>query len=268
MFKISKEEPVMDRKYSIYKFQPLKNVVKKVFVMKERNGLKTYDCVVCGNFLIAGVNPIQHVKGHKHQNNQRDLEKSIIWRKLREVQDPLLGLEYLVELVRTPKVNLLYVCMLCGFNGNLDEILDHFKGIEHQKKFLVGGINEFCKNQLFFNSQETHFPSYYRHIEDEKLLKILCEEIQELKGRLRPMVCFYEEFDTDPLDIWTRIEKGEHFIEENCMELIDILKERRQLKRKARDESPMKKQIKLEENIRNQSQPKKFNVILKPLMTT
>jgi hypothetical protein len=49
----------------------------------------------------------------------------------------LVGIEYLVELVRTPEVNVLHVCMLCGFNGKEREVLKHFKEIEHQKKFLV-----------------------------------------------------------------------------------------------------------------------------------
>lgn len=98
-----------------------------------------------------------------------------------------------------------------------------------------------------FVLQETHFPSYFRHIEDENLLSVLCDEIQELKGRLRPMVCFYEEFDKNPLNVWKRIENGEHFREENCLELLEILKKKRAMKRKMNDESSSKR-IKLEKS--------------------
>jgi hypothetical protein len=60
------------------------------------------------------------------------------------------------------------------------------------------------------------------------------------------MVCFYEEFDKNPLDVWKRIENGEHFKEENCLELLEILKKKRAMKRKLDDESSTTKRIKLE----------------------
>lgn len=100
--------------------------------------MKTLDCVVCDNYLVLGVDYTQHVLGFKHQNNLRDLERSLIWKEIRAMKrQTLVGIEYLVELVRTPEVNVLHVCMLCGFNGKEREVLKHFKGIEHQKKFLV-----------------------------------------------------------------------------------------------------------------------------------
>lgn len=59
------------------------------------------------------------------------------------------------------------------------------------------------------------------------------------------MVCFYDEFDLKPLDIWKRIEGGRHFTEENCTGLLDVMKKHEKKKRKANeDRSP--KRIKLE----------------------
>ena len=116
--------------------------MKNVFIKKEkRNGLKLLDCVVCKTFLIYGIDLEMHVKGQKHMNNLQELEKSCIWSRIRdEKKHSLVGLEYLVELVRTPEIQTLYVCMLCGYNGKSCEILKHFKEIEHKKKFLVRTI--------------------------------------------------------------------------------------------------------------------------------
>lgn len=61
------------------------------------------------------------------------------------------------------------------------------------------------------------------------------------------MVCFYEEFDERPLDVWKRIESGEHFKEENCLELIEILRKQTKSKRKSNDESSTLKRVKLDE---------------------
>lgn len=100
--------------------------------------MKTLDCVVCGNYIIYGVDQDQHAQGQKHQNNLKELEKSSIWKEIREEKShSLVGLEYLVELVRIKGSGKLHVCMLCGVNGKSSVILEHFKDIEHQKKFLV-----------------------------------------------------------------------------------------------------------------------------------
>lgn len=127
------------RFYASYKFKPCNNKKINVFIKKQRsNGLQTVDCIVCGNFLVYGVDPFQHVKGHKHTSKLKELEKSSIWRMILDITNhSLVGLEYLVELVRTPEVEILHVCMLCGFNGNACNVLEHFKNVEHQKKFLV-----------------------------------------------------------------------------------------------------------------------------------
>ena len=82
------------------------------------------------------------MKGQKHNNSLQELEKSFIWPRIRdEKKHTLVGLEYLVELVRTPEIRVLYVCMLCGYNGKSFEILKHFKEIAHTKQndFVVMG---------------------------------------------------------------------------------------------------------------------------------
>lgn len=60
------------------------------------------------------------------------------------------------------------------------------------------------------------------------------------------MVCFFEEFDKNPLEVWKRIENGEHFKEENCMKLLEILRKQRKTKLESSDEPSTAKCIKLE----------------------
>jgi hypothetical protein len=59
------------------------------------------------------------------------------------------------------------------------------------------------------------------------------------------MVCFYEEFDKDPMKIWDRITIGEHFTEENCVELLKSFKIEWKGKRKSNEEDFEGKKIKL-----------------------
>jgi hypothetical protein len=83
------------------------------------------------------------------------------------------------------------------------------------------------------------------------MLSHLCEEIEKLKGRLKPMVCFYEEFDKDPLQIWERIQSGEHFNEGNCLELVGILKDKWKGKRKAPSGATFVKKVKVFDHLKS-----------------
>ena len=58
------------------------------------------------------------------------------------------------------------------------------------------------------------------------------------------MVCFYQDFDENSLKIWKRIESGEHFTEENCKDLITILKNKWRPKKVSDDNEPKAKRIK------------------------
>jgi hypothetical protein len=104
---------------------------------EQRNGLIMLDCLVCDTYLVCGSNLHSHVKGSKHSRKLKELEDSVILQQIDNETETLVGLEYLVELVRTPELGMMHVCMLCGFSGNSSDILEHFKTLQHKKKFLV-----------------------------------------------------------------------------------------------------------------------------------
>lgn len=74
--------------------------------------------------------------------------------------------------------------------------------------------------------------------------------MEKFCDRLKPQVCFYTEFDETPIEIWKRIENGNHINEKNCPELLDVFKKLlKEKQRKSQESFPdeRKKLISIEE---------------------
>lgn len=65
---------------------------------------------------------------------------AMLQRKIEQTPQPLVGLEYTVELTFKYERLPTYNCILCNSRGNEDFIIIHVKGLNHRTKFLVSTI--------------------------------------------------------------------------------------------------------------------------------
>ncbi|PNF34078.1 hypothetical protein B7P43_G01165 [Cryptotermes secundus] len=134
---------------------------------------------------------------------------------------PLIGLEYLVELVpdETGKEPM-YVCMLCDKKGDPRVAMAHITSYNHRSKYI--GIHFPTVNKALFNA----FP----RTKDGKrgiaeIVTRICAKIEAKYGRLQPLIVEREAFDTRKDKIVKQILEDHHFREspnETFVEMVDV----------------------------------------------
>ncbi|XP_021914460.1 uncharacterized protein CG7065-like isoform X2 [Zootermopsis nevadensis] len=134
---------------------------------------------------------------------------------------PLIGLEYLVELVPDERgKEPTYVCMLCDKKGDPRVAMAHIKSYNHRSKYI--GIHfptankEVCK--AFPRSKEGR-----RGIAE--IITRICGKIEEKHGRLQPLIVERETFEAKKDQIMKQIQDDRHFKEtpdETYIEMVDV----------------------------------------------
>lgn len=134
---------------------------------------------------------------------------------------PLIGLEYLVELVPDERgKEPMYVCMLCDKKGDPRIAMAHLNSFNHRCKYI--GIHFPTANK----SMSTAFPRTKdgrRGIAE--IVTRICTKIEEKYGRLQPLIFERETFEERKDQIMKQIRDDHHFREtpdETFVELVDV----------------------------------------------
>ena len=82
---------------------------------------------------------------------------------------PLLGLEYLVEIIQGPNVDPTYECLLCHTTLESKDVISCVVSARHRLKYLVSQTSVSCKKQL--TSGQLKMIDFYRRVLTEFSLK-------------------------------------------------------------------------------------------------
>lgn len=117
---------------------------------------------------------------------------------------PLIGLEYLVELIgyedeREPQ----YICLLCDKRGDPRTVMAHLVSFNHRMTFL-----------------NTHFPTAYRAISPyntkqyrrnvQAAVQTICEHIEKKFGRMSPQAADKERFEKRKAEYLQNVIRAPH----------------------------------------------------------
>lgn len=135
----------------------------------------------------------------------------------RTKDQPILGLEYLMELIVGPDKDPSYHCVICDKRGDPRTILLHLQTYNHRMKYL-----------------EKHYPSIIREMGPnrfakearpvmQKIVLAVCEAIEDHHGRLTPNVHDGSEYTRNRMKYLQEAISDKHFDEKNGPNFISIV---------------------------------------------
>lgn len=160
------------------------------------------------------------------RNNERNPHQPILLKdSLRNRNDlGIVGLEYIVELIKENGLEPSYRCMLCLTGGQQHSILIHLTSLSHRNRFLVSMYEkklDYFKSVLLF--QNKHFPiaqdfldSFNLSLDDARVaVQYGCKRVESFFGRAEPYQYSSEYFYRHRSEVQRQIFKGKHFSEQN-----------------------------------------------------
>lgn len=135
----------------------------------------------------------------------------------RTKDQPMLGLEYLMELIVGPDKDPTYHCVICDKRGDPRTIILHLQTYNHRMKYL-----------------EKHYPSIIREMGPNRFAKearpvmqrivlAVCEAIEDHHGRLTPNVHDGSEYTRNRMKYLQEAISDKHFDEKNGPNFISIV---------------------------------------------
>lgn len=102
-------------------------------------GLNMIYCEACeASISKCFFNLSEHCKGRRHKTSFDKLKKSSLFMHLVQTNEKLVGMEYVIELIRQPKdYTQNYICSLCSVHSSKHEFMRHLKSPSHEEKYLV-----------------------------------------------------------------------------------------------------------------------------------
>ncbi|KAG4076281.1 hypothetical protein HA402_014830 [Bradysia odoriphaga] len=130
---------------------------------------------------------------------------------------PMLGLEYVIELIMGDRRPRTYHCALCDLICDTKDIIDHIKSYEHRCKYL-----------------EKHFStvmvslSQYRHHKSAKnvlagVVEAVCDSIEDAYGRMVPSVFENNDYTTNRAIYMKRLAGERHFDEKSGSTFVGVV---------------------------------------------
>ncbi|KAG5669657.1 hypothetical protein PVAND_017541 [Polypedilum vanderplanki] len=236
---------------------------EKIFIRNPRgeNGFFSYNCRLCGVANLNGERSLQtHITGRKHQqrlyvdyipdayqfrakatNNKPQPiiypgepippgfedempTESYLSSIIMNVEKPLIGLEYVVELLDSKAKEPLYVCILCDKRCDPRNIIAQVTSHRHRMKYLDFHFPALMK--ILNVTKKFNLDMAYR----EEVLTHISRELETLFGRQKLPVFEYKDFEKRKTDIMENIKKGKHFSEDDFPNSEKILLEKFKIK--------------------------------------
>uniref|UniRef100_A0A1B6CB52 Uncharacterized protein n=3 Tax=Clastoptera arizonana TaxID=38151 RepID=A0A1B6CB52_9HEMI len=136
--------------------------------------------------------------------------------KLDSIKTPLIGVEYILEIVpSSPLSSVKYYCLLCDIGGSDKMIISHLKNQSHSTNYL----------NMFFHSVTKKLNQYLkigkRHDFFDKLTKHVVAKIEHVFGRLKPTQI--DAIDFQGTDIHDKINNSKHLRETKDLNFVNCV---------------------------------------------
>jgi len=203
--------------------EPETGEIKPIFTHKEDKGNIIVRCEICNLQAVGKYNLDTHRGGKKHRANVEKYEMSssdiappgeenivphepIIYKLFDNFKEaPLVGLEYLVEIINGPNVDPTYECLLCQTTLDAKEVISCICSAKHRLKYL----EKFYATARAKFAQVPNMDIWERPTFD--FLESVAMRIEEKHGRLSVTVVTKNDYDQNKEFILKRIEDGPHF---------------------------------------------------------
>lgn len=197
--------------------------INPIFTHKEENNRISIRCEICGLTVVGKVSLDTHRTGKKHKANLEKYEMSgadvpppgedallphqpIIFKIFDKFDDaPLLGLEYLVEIIHGPNVDPSYECLLCRTKLAANDVISCVISAKHRLKYLEKFYPiAFGKFNQVPNMDVWKKPTF-------DFLEGVAMRIEQKHGRLSVTNATKIDFDQRKKEFIHNIEAGPHF---------------------------------------------------------
>jgi len=202
--------------------EPDSGEIKPIFTYTEDRGNIHIRCEICNLTALGKQNLDTHIGVKKHKANIKKYEMSasdisppgedllphepVIYRlfdKFREA--PLIGIEYIVEIIHGPNVDPSYECLLCKTSLDSKDVISDVISAKHRLKYL----EKFYPIARAKFAQVPNMDIWERATYD--FLESVAMRIEEKHGRLSVTVITKSDYDQNNEFIFNRIEDGPHF---------------------------------------------------------
>lgn len=212
-------DPSLNEQY----IEPESGEIKPIFTHKEEAGNIFVRCEICQLQAVGKYNLDTHRGGKKHRANIEKYEMSsadvappgegslvphepIIFKLFDKFKDaPLIGLEYLVEIIHGPNVDPTYENLLTKTTLNAKDVISDVVSARHRLKYL----EKFYPTARAKFAQVPNMDVWERATFD--FLESVAMRIEEKHGRLSVTVVTKADYDQNKQFILNRIEEGPHF---------------------------------------------------------
>jgi len=207
--------------------------IKPLYTYKEDKGNIFIKCEICNLTALGKTNLDTHIAGKKHRTNLKKFEMSasdisppgedllphepVIYRLFDKFKEaPLIGIEYIVEIIHGANVDPSYECLLCCKSLDSKDVISCLISAKHRLKYL----EKFYPIARAKFAQVPNMDLWERATYD--FLESVAMRIEEKHGRLSVTNITKADYDSNKEFILNRIEDGPHFRQSNEQDFTNL----------------------------------------------